>query len=205
MAYVVTALLALIAALLWSRRRAATHYPVAGGRILVRARLAGQDPSPPPLARLRRRLVSRWLSWQVRGYLPALGREPLPHVCLSGRREPCGVVRGWEESLVPVGGGFLRGLASGLVAAGLVLFTLTGLGPRPAGPGIEPVRRDFEGEPGRAWSDPAAWQRGLLADISAPAPHTFRKNTGHTNVGVGHSNNATLHANTPGTPHTNTP
>ncbi len=220
-------------------------YPLAAGRILLQVSLvrkrrpSGADcscylapgyamPRVPrvrllPGARVRRPLAARsrqapaevdCSSYLAQGY--PVPQAPRVRLLASARPTsspaPPTVARGFEHPLVRP--------ARVLVASGLISFGIAALA---GGTGAFGLRAALPAEQGpaalRGYQEPARWERQLLlADVSAPAPHSFRrgrvsqwnahKNTvliNHANVFKPHSNVPLLaHANTTLVPHSNT-
>lgn len=177
---------------------ASPAYALAGGRLLVRVRLSGRpDPdeaAPRPAAPAEDYFARGWTDPQA----PPVRLLPSAKSRLKTARE--NVVSGFEQPLVRA--------ASVMVASGLLSFALSALtfGPRlplaaqgGAAPGARPVQTRYE--------DPSRWELDLLvADVSAPAPHPFKRpgNT-HVNAAGAHANSLIIHTNTPFVAHTNTP
>lgn len=169
-------------------------YALASGRILLRVRLGGEARSgeaPAPVAErpglqgeVASYLVSDWA-----GFEPASVRL-VPSARTRIRRAVKALVAGFEHPLVRP--------AAALVASGFMSFALAGLvhGGMPEAPGALPTAAERPAR--RGFEDPSRWERDLLlADVGAPAPHTFQRVNAHTNVQV-------THTNAPISPHTNT-
>jgi len=193
-------------------RQAGSVYPLDSGRLLLSVSLVRKGSLPAhdlegeacPQVRTREgklRLLGRsdvsplalaeecqtFLAPGVRGF-PAVPVRLLPGRRTRTRRAARSLVRGLEAALVRP--------AQALAAAGLLTFGLAAL---TAAPQATPVSGSQEGA-----LEPARWPgQVLLADISAPRPHTFRRGwVPHFQV---HQNTVLVtHTNTALVPHTNT-
>ena len=205
-------------ALLRSPRHAGSVYPLDSGRLLLSVSLLRKG-SPPAhdlegeacsqvcprggTLRLvgRSEASSQALAEEFRTFLApgAPGIPVLPVRLLPGRqsrtrRAARSLVRGFEAALVRP--------AQALAVSGLLTFGLAAL---TAAPQAAQMPGSQEGA-----LEPARWPgQVLLADISAPRPHTFRRGwvshfQVHQNtVLVAHSNTFTPHSNSDLIPHSN--
>lgn len=228
------------AAMAFGERRSAlpagTLYPLDSGRLLLSVSLVRKASEPQPRraipedAGVRASLTSETLAAAHQALLaPGVrGFPALPVRLLAGRRNrtrraPRSLVRGFEAVLARP--------AQAVAASALLAFGLAAL---VAGPQSTRVGVPLAGDPGGSLVEPGRWSgQVLLADITAPHPHTFQRGwikkytahsnnvtvmhanadqvphsnsfTAHGNVSqVPHSNTFTAHANTPQVPHSNT-
>ena len=198
---------------LLSARHSGSVYPLDSGRLLLSVSLLRKG-SPPTddsegeacsqvrprggTLRLvgRSEASSQALAEEFRTFLApgAPGIPVLPVRLLPGRqsrtrRAARSLVRGFEAALVRP--------AQALAVSGLLTFGLAAL---TAAPQAAQMPGSQEGA-----LEPARWPgQVLLADISAPRPHTFRRGwVSHFQV---HQNTVLVaHSNTPLVPHSNTP
>lgn len=170
-------------------------YPLAGGRFLLRVQLAGGRRPAVRAVKAAPRLSDEFVApgW-VDLDSPAVRLLPSARRKLQQAKE--NVVGGFEPPL-------MRRAASTMVASGLLSFAFSalgyGLGANDSA-ALPPVQQDSKRGAEVRYEDPSRWQlRFLVADVGAPAPHSFRKQTNsHTNSPPGpHSNNAqnTGHSN----------
>lgn len=169
-------------------------YPLAEGRFLLRVQLAGgrraaraSTPAPRPSGEF---VAPGWVDLDS----PAVRLLPSARRKLQQAKE--NVVAGFEPPLV-------RRSAAVMVASGLLSFAVSalsyGLGSGDSA-ALPPTQQEPKLGAELRYEDPSRWQlRFLVADVGAPAPHSFRKQTNsHTNSAPGpHSNNAmnTGHSN----------
>lgn len=200
-------------------RPAGTAYPLDSGRLLLSVSLlrktsvsALERPETPP-DRIPLHLGDLAEAYQallapgVRGF-PAMPVRLLPARRAPVRRSVGSLIRGFEAAWArPV---------QAVAASALLAFGLAALmaGPQSGRAGVP-----LAGDPGGAL-EPARWSgQVLLADITAPHPHTFqrgwiKKYTAHSNsIQVTHANTPQkahvntfeAHANTPQVAHSNSP
>lgn len=170
-------------------------YALAAGRLLLRVRLAGEGASPEMPGAVPLRAANPGLQAEVATYLAPrwTGFESsevrlVPSARTQIRRASEAVVGGFEQPLV-------RPMAA-MVASGVLSFAVAALtlGGTPRDRAELPVGTERAAE--IRYEDPSRWERDLLlADVGAPAPHTFKRTSGHTNVVIAHTNNMTPHAN----------
>lgn len=170
-------------------------YALAEGRFLLRVQLAGVEraassrPVRAASQRTQEYLAPGWVALDS----PAVRLLPSARRRIQQAKE--NVVGGFEQPLV-------RRSASVMVASGLLSFALSALtygfgnSDSAALPSMQEPKRGSEVR----YEDPGRWQlRFLVADVGAPAPHSFQKQSNsHTNSAPGpHSNNAqnTGHSN----------
>ena len=181
-----------------SRPEAGSVYSLAAGRLLLQVSLARKgEPEAAVQAPGSEVLEAEHASLLAPGYRGPgpLAVRLLPSVRARVGRAARSVSKGFEPPLV--------GPARALVASALVSFGLAALfagADRPA-PKVGLPAASEAAAP-RRLQEPALWERQmLLADVSAPTPHSFRR--GRISTWNSHANTVPVHSNAAIVPHSN--